>query len=924
MTKIAISLAAVLLLILAIGYFAMRFLRADDNDDFDDLPAEPARPRGRAGDQDWGQDGRAAAPMSRSGRGGRSHPDADVPAAEPHQASRGRSGRPSAARRDRDFPDRDLQDRDLQDRGYPDSAFPDPSLQDASSPGHRGTGRPGSTRHGGSRDTGTRDTGTRDTGTRDTGTRDTGSRDTGSRDTGSRDTGTRDTGTRDTGTRDTTRPARGRNSREYAASPPARAARQAPDDRDYGDRRFSFNPPGADDQRSGGTPRAAAPAGARGWAATDAESTQLLGSEIRADQGRSHPGRADQSRADQSRADQTGADQTRAGQDRRDAGRPAGRPASSTRSARAKRGGEMSGKDWDSLSDVDYWAELASDKPLTTMAQPAGPASRAEPDFAADPPTPGARSDRRGRASRADAAALADGPTIRSEPTVAGDVTAVLPARRHAPADPAAAPLLPGGQGSRGDRARLAGQPERGGPPGRARGAGRPASPGAGSRRSRDLPATPYGDTRDPDGGIAALARLGAPSTGGGRPPVLDDDPLTSPSFPAIRDEDSRSYRSQRPEAPSAGSHASGNQASGNQASGNQASGNQASGSHASGRQGPGGQGPGSRGSDRPGSGSYPAGDVQRAAAGYPAASADPVAGYDTRPAARGRRARPDDYPDDYAGGYGQPPGRAAAAGPDAYPTPTVPAAPASVPSYRDYADLSTLSAGTPPGNPYGSYVGPAGTTPPTARPDSDAYGGYGSGQETQRYSQPTGRHLAPAPGPAPSAHLSLAPGHTSLGQAPLGYPGPAQSAAGRAAAPGYPAGDHLLANGPAAGYPVPASVGGSNVVPIHAAPVPAGPEPAAGDYGSSWYGAPSVTVPSHDPASARYGPPAAEGYPGGSYPTGGYGGADYPAAPYSGSLYDQSAHLPAEPSGSQQDQNGYGTPDSGYGAGTSGGYPGY
>ena len=63
----------------------------------------------------------------------------------------------------------------------------------------------------------------------------------------------------------------------------------------------------------------------------------------------------------------------RGGQDRgdparRDAG-PAGRPASSTRSARAKRGGEMSGKDWDSLSDVDYWAELASDKPLTTTAQ---------------------------------------------------------------------------------------------------------------------------------------------------------------------------------------------------------------------------------------------------------------------------------------------------------------------------------------------------------------------------------------------------------------------------------------------------------------------------------------------------------------------------------------------------------------------------
>ena len=36
----------------------------------------------------------------------------------------------------------------------------------------------------------------------------------------------------------------------------------------------------------------------------------------------------------------------------------------------------MSGKDWDSLSDVDYWAELASDKPLTTTAQPAWPRRR--------------------------------------------------------------------------------------------------------------------------------------------------------------------------------------------------------------------------------------------------------------------------------------------------------------------------------------------------------------------------------------------------------------------------------------------------------------------------------------------------------------------------------------------------------------------
>src|SRR6202042_1895133 len=152
---------------------------------------------------------------------------------------------------------------------------------------------------------------------------------------------------------------------------------------------------------------------------------------------------------------------------------------------------------------------------------------------------------------------------IRNEPTMAGDVTAVLPTRRHDPAGPAAAPLMPGGQGSRGNRGGLAGQSERGGPPGRGSGAGRPAAPGAASRRSRDLPATPYGDTRDADGGIAALARLGGPSADRSRPPVADDDPLTSPSFPAIRDEDSRSYRSRRPEAPSAGRRPAGSHPSG-------------------------------------------------------------------------------------------------------------------------------------------------------------------------------------------------------------------------------------------------------------------------------------------------------------------------------------------------------------------------
>jgi hypothetical protein len=83
MIKIIISLVAVVLFILVIGFFAMRFLRADDDtEEFEDQPAE----RGRSGaavpaaapvpaDQGWRDDGRRGAervaPLaSRAERGG--------------------------------------------------------------------------------------------------------------------------------------------------------------------------------------------------------------------------------------------------------------------------------------------------------------------------------------------------------------------------------------------------------------------------------------------------------------------------------------------------------------------------------------------------------------------------------------------------------------------------------------------------------------------------------------------------------------------------------------------------------------------------------------------------------------------------------------------------------------------------------------
>ena len=93
MTKIAISLAAVLLLIVAIGYFAMRFLRADDTDEFDDRPAEPSRPRGRPGDQDWGPDSRTTVTTGRPGRGARGQADAAAPHRDQGQAARRHTAR---------------------------------------------------------------------------------------------------------------------------------------------------------------------------------------------------------------------------------------------------------------------------------------------------------------------------------------------------------------------------------------------------------------------------------------------------------------------------------------------------------------------------------------------------------------------------------------------------------------------------------------------------------------------------------------------------------------------------------------------------------------------------------------------------------------------------------------------------------------
>jgi hypothetical protein len=207
-------------------------------------------------------------------------------------------------------------------------------------------------------------------------------------------------------------------------------------------------------------------------------------------------------------------------------------PEVKPRASRSKRDddGEWPSTEWDELSDVDYWAELASDKPLTTATPSVTPPARAERDRG------DSRSDTDGGSRRSDRRDSRDTSERREQP--------LLPAARNSrqTVDAAFAPVTsvpadPGfssrsdSYGSTGLRRAIASGSE---PP-------RTAS----ARAS----VTPISAST----GLAStgLASTGPASTGpastGSRPQPGDDDPLTSPSFPRITD-DSRSYRRSRTE----------------------------------------------------------------------------------------------------------------------------------------------------------------------------------------------------------------------------------------------------------------------------------------------------------------------------------------------------------------------------------------
>jgi hypothetical protein len=251
------------------------------------------------------------------------------------------------------------------------------------------------------------------------------------------------------------------------------------------------------------------------------------------------------------------------GTHRPDEARTAARPR-----RRSSDSSEWDSSEWEKLSDVDYWAELASDKSLTMTAQPAaqrsaapGKGDQARPVAGREPETLAVRGPVPGGAPRRDPVS---GLPVRDpeQPADAG-----LPAAVGRPDfAPAPVPLsdaqerhsaLPAADGDRG-------RPDR----------RRPRTSPNGDRARQDrqrLLDAPNGDLGGYlSAGPASLplpAIRDVPPARQDRPrdvrparqerplAAADDDPLTSPSFPKIA-ADGRSYRNGRADTPPGGSRA--------------------------------------------------------------------------------------------------------------------------------------------------------------------------------------------------------------------------------------------------------------------------------------------------------------------------------------------------------------------------------
>jgi len=246
-------------------------------------------------------------------------------------------------------------------------------------------------------------------------------------------------------------------------------------------------------------------------------------------------------RAGRGYAEDSDAARRRSNGDRRSASRPTrpkGRPGEASarsRSARSRLSGDSSewdSSEWEKLSDIDYWTELASDKPLTTTAQPATQDRPERP-----------RTDR-----EAETAAIRTRPAAGLGPAdvglgevdagPAGTVPRAVPRR-----DPVTG--LPVRDWPQPADAELAVAADR-----QAELAAAPVPAAAAEGQLH-----PLADPRPPRsrhaGPVGAPARSLAPDR---QPAAPDDDPLTSPSFPRVPASDSRSYHSGRTSTPPRGS----------------------------------------------------------------------------------------------------------------------------------------------------------------------------------------------------------------------------------------------------------------------------------------------------------------------------------------------------------------------------------
>jgi hypothetical protein len=437
---VLIILAAVVVLIVIVVLTGMRYLRADDEDDFDDEMAE-----------EHGQSRARGNHPSRDHWRSRHHDEDRVDVARQRERDdRGTSLRASSGRRRGDHDD-------VAERAFAGVGAGRDSGRGATSsdgaPGapygrgydRGGSGRPSERRNGEVRDSASRELG-RDIGRRD--------------DRPSNDD-------------------RGRNGDRGRSSSSHRDQRSASardyDDRDYADlgHQDSARPLGGRD--------------AGGW-----DSPSRDGGRDVVDRDTFGGGRDDRDRRGNSGSNaRPDSRKVTASQSRRDESLPdvRPRPAKGSQSKTKRDGdGEWPSTEWDELSDVDYWAELASDKPLTTGPQPA---------------TPPARSER----ERDRAEARADNDPVPSRE----------PGASREPAQ------------SRGDR-----RPE-------------PADSGFAARTES------YGSTelrRAIAAGSEPARTASSPGrtsvSGADRMPQPDDDPLTSPSFPRVAGDDSRSYRRSR------------------------------------------------------------------------------------------------------------------------------------------------------------------------------------------------------------------------------------------------------------------------------------------------------------------------------------------------------------------------------------------